>query len=256
MLVDAGNARLKWALHDAGGIGEVRFASYRDHPEQAVAALCDSAADAAAIAVSNVAGRDFARLLHAHLLPKFDGPVWFAHSSRLAGGVRNAYVDCENLGVDRWSALVGAYSRMKSRGVSVPVCVVDAGTAITIDALRADGNHLGGLILPGLTLQHEALLGSTADIAENATARSSSKSVRGIFATDTGSAIAQSAAFACAAAIDRCAQALTSASQQPIVMLAGGDADALVPWLATNCEICPNLVLEGLAVLFEQRSLD
>jgi type III pantothenate kinase len=133
---------------------------------------------------------------------------------------------------------------------------VDAGTALTIDALRSDGTHLGGLILPGIELQRSALLDSTADIAARALAMRNPPAGLAIFATDTASALARSGAFACAAAIDRCVNALAAAAGQPIVMLTGGDADTVAPWLATGFEICPNLVLEGLAILFEQRSSD
>jgi len=127
---------------------------------------------------------------------------------------------------------------------------------MTIDALQYDGTHLGGLILPGLALQRDALLGSTAEIA-NKVARTPGQPERpGFFATSTASAIERSAVIAAAAAIDRCARELAHNGGQSRVLLTGGDANELSPWLATDCEICPNLVFEGLAKLFEQRSLD
>jgi type III pantothenate kinase len=254
MLVDAGNARLKWAQRDGQVIGKVDFANYRDNPEKAVAELCGLAADVEAIAVSNVAGRNFADLLRRSLEPKYDGLLWFARSTAMAGGVRNAYSTPANLGVDRWAAIVGAYGRQQMLGGFAPLCVVDAGTAVTIDAVEPDGTHLGGLILPGLALQRAALLESTADISEKAAAQRDPDAALSVFATDTASAIARSGAVACAATIDRCVRQLSSGSRQPVLMLTGGDANAVAPWLATAFEICPNLVLEGLAVLFEQRS--
>jgi type III pantothenate kinase len=59
-------------------------------------------------------------------------------------GVHNAYSVPEALGVDRWLCLLGAATR-----VPQDVVIIDAGSAITIDLLRADGQHLGGAILPG-----------------------------------------------------------------------------------------------------------
>ena len=45
-----------------------------------------------------------------------------------------------------------------------PCYVVDCGTAVTIDALAADGRHLGGVIIPGMRLMREALYRETRQI--------------------------------------------------------------------------------------------
>jgi type III pantothenate kinase len=59
-------------------------------------------------------------------------------------GVHNAYLVPEGLGVDRWLCLLGAAARVKQDSM-----IIDAGSAITIDLLRGDGQHLGGMIIPG-----------------------------------------------------------------------------------------------------------
>ena len=66
-------------------------------------------------------------------------------ATRSCGGVTNAYPEPANLGVDRWLDLLGAAALVQQDAI-----VVDLGSAITIDLLRADGQHLGGAILPGL----------------------------------------------------------------------------------------------------------
>lgn len=60
------------------------------------------------------------------------------------GRVVNAYPEPSGMGVDRWLAILGAAAL-----TSKDAMVVDAGSAITIDLLKADGCHLGGAILPG-----------------------------------------------------------------------------------------------------------
>ena len=65
-------------------------------------------------------------------------------------GVFNAYSVPESLGVDRWLCLLGARARVKQ-----DLMIVDAGSAITIDLLQADGQHLGGAILPGFNTSIE-----------------------------------------------------------------------------------------------------
>src|SRR5690606_2659551 len=77
-----------------------------------------------------------------------------AVSARPEGfGVINAYAAPERLGADRWLALIAA--RRIEPGA---VCVVDCGTAITIDVMHADGVHLGGLIMPGLGFTRRMLV--------------------------------------------------------------------------------------------------
>lgn len=258
LLIDAGNARIKWAEQSDGQIGPAQFAVIDTSVRAALAKLRDSISDAVeAVAVSSVAGPEF----DAELRSAFAGTrmrandVWYAQSTRMACDVTNAYAQPQQLGVDRWAAMVGAYARMRSSDVAGSLCVVDAGTALTIDALEYDGRHIGGLILPGITMQRSALLDSTAEIAPKANTRPDRQEITKIFATDTGSAVEHSPVIACAATVDRCAKVSGSHDASAQVMLTGGDAPLLAPWLATGYEICPNLVLEGLALLFEQRSL-
>lgn len=253
LLVDAGNARLKWALLEADALATVHHAEYGRDAQQSIAEMCRHAAEADAVAVSNVRGAAFDAALREALVG-FAGEIWFARSTRVCGRLRNGYVDPSSLGVDRWAAMIGAFERSQSENRNAPLCVVDAGTALTIDAIRSDGQHLGGLILPGLQMQRQGLLESTADIAVRAAGRAGGDA-DSLFARDTSAALARSGAIAGAAVVDRYANELhVSESPAPVTMLTGGDAEALAPWLATGFEICPNLVLEGLAVLFRQRS--
>lgn len=61
-------------------------------------------------------------------------------------GLKLAY-DCRQLGADRYCALLGVLAQSRA-----PAVVIDAGTAVTVDLLAADGEHRGGYILPGLRL--------------------------------------------------------------------------------------------------------
>lgn len=61
------------------------------------------------------------------------------------GGLSNGYEQPQQLGVDRWLALLGASERAQGDAI-----VIDAGSAITLDLLSRRQGHLGGAILPGL----------------------------------------------------------------------------------------------------------
>lgn len=72
--------------------------------------------------------------------------------------IRNCYATPETLGTDRLAAAVGAYFLAKEKtGKSVPVLVIDLGTALTYDLVTAQGEFLGGNISPGIQMRLKAL---------------------------------------------------------------------------------------------------
>ena len=58
-------------------------------------------------------------------------------------GVVNGYSNPAQLGVDRWLAMIGARQRCVDA-----CCIVDCGTAATVDVMSSNGEHVGGYILP------------------------------------------------------------------------------------------------------------
>src|SRR3546814_17254315 len=78
----------------------------------------------------------------------------FARSSAGWHGLRNAYREPERLGVDRWLAMIAAWHT--HRGAA---CIANAGTALTVDVIDAQGQHLGGIIAAGRAEQQSAILG-------------------------------------------------------------------------------------------------
>lgn len=141
----------------------------------------------------------------------------FVTSTAAAGGVRNAYTQPEQLGVDRWLAVIGAHAL--ERGA---VCVVSAGTALTIDGIDADGRHLGGIIVPGLDLMISSLLRSTSDIAQRA---QQGGTTEGLFADNTLGAIRQGAGHALGALVERAVEGMRrELNQIPKLLLTGARA--------------------------------
>lgn len=62
------------------------------------------------------------------------------------------YQTPETLGIDRLLTALGAWNQTKKNTV-----IIDAGTACTVDAIRADGTFAGGVIMPGLRALHQSL---------------------------------------------------------------------------------------------------
>ena len=109
-----------------------------------------------AVWIASVAGQVYESELRSSIAARWDVEPWFARSSAAACGVTNSYTSPERMGVDRWLAMIAAWQQ--ARGA---VCVVDAGSALTIDFLDSHGVHTGGYILPGLRMMERALLEGT-----------------------------------------------------------------------------------------------
>jgi type III pantothenate kinase len=130
---------------------------------------------------------------------------------------------------------------------------VNAGTALTIDALGIDkiaghGIFLGGLIAPGFELMQASLAQDTAGIK---VLPGSSQN----FPTNTGDALYTGALSAMVGAVDSMAIKLQKREgQPPRCVVSGGDATLLAEALkgsgiANNVVIADNLVLQGLLEL-------
>ena len=137
------------------------------------------------------------------------------------------------------AALIGARSLSAEAA-----CVVDCGTAVTADALSAHGEHLGGLILPGLVLMRHSLLAGTADV------RPSGAADVALLARNTAGAVLAGTLYALVAAVDRIAADVSAEIDGKVeLFLTGGDAALLLPLLGRRWRHEPELVLRGLAVL-------
>ena len=247
LLVDAGNTRLKWGLLEDGEIHATGHVLKADIETVGLSSLTTRLpSDANSVFVSNVAGQAFATRLAGVLSAHCGCDVRFARTAREAAGVRNAYEDIRQMGVDRWVAMVGAWREFERAMV-----VVDAGTAVTIDAIDGSGQHLGGQILPGFGLMTKALGTSTSDIPVFDGGAESVPRGLTIFGSTTEAGVQQGAANAVAGAVDRAISVLRSNAYDPLTVLTGGDASAMLQALADEPVHRPNLVLAGLAELLD-----
>lgn len=74
-------------------------------------------------------------------------------------GIDIKYDNPKEVGADRIVNAVGGYSKYGG-----PLILVDFGTAITFDAISENGDYLGGVITPGVTISMEALFSRTAKL--------------------------------------------------------------------------------------------
>lgn len=242
LLIDIGNTRIKWARLDGSTLSEMSALPHADlDAAQVRQALLESAPRANRVVASNVAGPRIGDLVSACIRDAWRLDVEYVRTQAATAGVRNGYRDPTKLGVDRWMAVVGAWS-MQHRAA----CVVSVGTAMTVDVVDASGLHHGGLITPGPELMVATLFRNTSDIARHAQQGESNPS---LFADNTRGAVEQGAMHALAALVDRAVAAFAAqVGGAPALMLTGGAADRIVAAIRTPHVLLPDLVLRGLAV--------
>jgi type III pantothenate kinase len=246
LLIDAGNSRLKWACVVGGvlqtGDALVRSGNVSDDV-RGLSLAWAPLPKPERVLMASVLGTEFAAELSHCTMDAWSVPVESITAQRAAHGVTSAYAEPERLGVDRWLALVAA--RRVTGGAA---CVIDCGTAITVDAMREDGVHLGGVIMPGLGLMRRMLSqGTQASHLVAAEDESADESLP--FATDTRAALLAGTLHAASGAIDRAVTSMVAAmGAQPRRLLTGGDASRLRPLLdqPEAYEWHPNLVFEGM----------
>ena len=242
LVVDIGNTRIKWACVSGRGLVDPGEAVHERIPGAALESLARAAPGRPDRVVAvNVAGEDFVSAFTAMVKRRWGLVPEFVITERQGHGVRCAYADPSRMGSDRWVALIAGF-----RLAAGAACVIDAGTAVTLDAVDSGGRHLGGLILAGPRVIAAALDRQTSGIGET---RGHSRPAQGaaVLGSSTDEAVAKGAMLGLAGALDRAVSAVAGdLDEQPAVYLTGGDATRLSPWLATPCEHRPYLVLEGL----------
>ncbi len=237
LLIDLGNTRLKWTQYapDAWQVQACTLAP------QEVTRLLDqtwgSMTPPQKIVISNVAGALTLEAMQRWIISHWSLTPHVIRAQAEQLGVKNLYHDPATLGADRWAALIAV------RGVtSAPACVVDCGTAVTIDALSSRGEFLGGTIFPGLRLLRQSLTQGTQGIK-----LSEGESV-GSLARSTADGVAAGTMLGLAGAVERLVQEHRQALGESMgIFLTGGDAPLLSSRLRSPVISAPDLVLKGLA---------
>jgi type III pantothenate kinase len=241
LVLDSGNSRMKWGLYGPHG-----WVAQGVVPNQELAKLAvrdwQNLQRPSRVVGVNVAG-EAARVRVEGQIARWRIPVEWLTASAEAAGVVNSYAKPAQLGADRWASLVAARKRaLESEATPPPCVVVNAGTAVTVDALDADGVFRGGLILPGLLLMLQSLADRTAGL----------KVAPGSFAdwpTTTPDALYSGAMHAVCGAIELMRMKLHRDDSAVKCFLSGGAAQEVASHLAGPVEVVDNLVLEGVLVL-------
>ncbi len=249
LAIDVGNTRLKWALYAAPAPGAALLAQGVEFLEN-IEKLAEG--DWAALPAPGrmlgciVAGEAVKRRVQEQMELWEVSANWVV-SSAAEAGLTNGYDYPTRLGPDRWVAMIGARHRLLSMGPARPMVVVMVGTAVTVEAVDAQGRFLGGLILPGHGIMLRALESGTAGL------HVPTGNVRE-FPTNTSDALTSGGTYAIAGAVECMVRNVRQhCGAEPMCIMTGGAGWKMAPSLSVQFELVESLIFDGLLVMAQQR---
>lgn len=239
LLLDLGNTRWKAAYAADATIGEVCHGDY-GRPAALTEWVRGNAEGLDALWVSSVVDEERTHALLGPVETLLNLSARRVRSTDPMPGLVSGYRKPAQLGIDRLLAMVAARARFTG-----PLCVVDAGSAVTIDFVTSAGQHIGGFILPGSRMFRDCLLANTS------IPRDADTEPGAVLGRDTATSVALGGLNAAAGIVERftTGSAALFPAERPVVVVGGGDAGQLVPLIPLDCTTLHHLVLRGLFVL-------
>jgi type III pantothenate kinase len=176
-----------------------------------------------------------------HICTKFQTPLFIAKSESAAFGLSNAYTTPSNMGVDRWLAMLACMKR----SVYSNFLVVDIGTAMTIDAIQ-NGKHLGGWIVPGVSLLKQSLFKNTQKVFGN-----EENTFLTAFGNDTPACVNNGCTAQILGTLLMAEREMQKKVKKYEIFLTGGDKNIFSNLKIKNIIECENLVLNGLTLFVD-----
>lgn len=249
LALDVGNTRLKWALYDAPTPNAALLAhgvEFLENIDKLAEGAWHTLPEPSQILGCIVAGDAIRRRVMGQLELWDVTPQWVVASSAEAGLV-NGYDHPTRLGADRWVAMIGAWHRLLASGERRPLVVVMVGTAVTVEAIDADGKFLGGFIIPGHGIMLRALESGTAGLHVPTGEVCD-------FPTNTSDALTSGGTFAIAGAVERMIQHLSQrCGAPPVCIMTGGAGWKMAPSMSVPFELVDSLIFDGLLEIAKNR---
>jgi len=258
LLIDIGNSYSKYALVDNNRLSSIFHIKNSEFIDALNSGTLKISESPESIVLVSVIEKDLTNNIIDKLSEFFNCAVQQIKTSPIELGVTCGYTNYSLLGADRWVAMIAAFSRVKHSPQVTPVLVVDCGTVITVDVVNAEGQHLGGWMIPGRLLMSQALEQKASGIlaglehSEPDLQGNNAQQDEPVIGKSTRQCVNAGGQLAEAGFITQCLlQAEKLLGVAPLCILTGGGAKEIVPLLTMRLEYVPELVLDGLALFTE-----
>jgi type III pantothenate kinase len=249
LLVDIGNSAIKWSQWNGQMLEPARIIQYDQLNEQVFNDI-EQHNPANTWIVGNVAGDAASRLLSRWSQTR-GIRLRFITTQAEHAGVTNAYDEPAQLGVDRWLGIIAAHKLRPGHNI-----VVSFGTAVTLDAVNADGSHLGGFIIPGWKLMRDSFNQRAQHLQTLGELHKDAPALHQELAHNTRDAIHNGIANAIFGMVQAGIAQSGFTADQYSLFLTGGDAHRFLPLFDSDIVYEPNLVLLGLSQFVDSQEVE
>jgi type III pantothenate kinase len=253
LVVDVGNTQTHFGVFAEGrdSIAEHwRFATVRDSTGDELAAALSNLLGLRGLSFSDVDGSIVSSTVPqlseqwTDVAERYLGHPMLVVGPSIKTGMPIRIDNPREVGADRLVNAVAAYDRVRDTCL-----VVDFGTAITYDAVSADGEYLGGIITPGAEISIDALYERAAKLPKVELAEP-----RSLIGKSTVDAIRSGIVYGFAGQVEGIVRRLRDElGPETTAIATGGLAQVLVPFIReTIDEVDEMLTLVGLRLIWRR----
>ena len=249
ILIDAGNTRLKLSVIDSVTNEEIFYKSF-EYPDL----YNEFINNLSGMKVSNVFVSNVSKSQVLHTIADVSFYLWGIEVNNIITeqnkyGITTLYTNPGLLGADRWLALIAAISITSST-----VCVIDCGSAVTLDVVTNTGIHKGGFITPGLAMSRNILGANASNLPFVNKSSYQQRKKDNFFATNTHDAIFAGTLFQLSAYIEYIITEIKNEICGNIeCIITGGDAIMLQKLISHPLIYHEKLVLDGLHIVAQDK---
>jgi len=252
LVVDVGNTHTVFGAYDGEElIAHWRIASDHNRTSDELGALLKNLFNFAEISLS-----DIKSVAVGSVVPKLT-PVlkevaesYFQCEPFIVGpgmktGISIKYEDPREVGADRIVNAAAAFFKFAS-----PLVIIDFGTATTFDYVSGNGEYMGGMIAPGLSVSMDAMFDRASKLPKVELSRPPK-----VLGKNTLHSIQSGTLFGYACMVDGLVEKLSDELGVELLVIAtGGLAQLLAPETKCIKIVEKHLTLEGLRILYEKNT--
>jgi len=158
LLIDIGNTRIKFALSDGHTLQQHGAIEHKNAWDESIRKIfTEITLPIEACYVASVMAEQDNQFIEELISTCSRISPNLLKTQRFQCGLENAYSNPENMGIDRWLAMIAAWQQSQQA-----VLLIGCGSALTLDLVDIQGRHQGGYIIPGIRMMQHALDRQTA----------------------------------------------------------------------------------------------